>query len=222
MLPTRMALAGAASHRGFDDVGADDLLAVLAEADAALAAADVPYLLIGGQASAVLGRRRASGDIDILVAPHEAHRALEALAAARFDTDQTNPHWIFKATKDGVLLDLLFKVKGDIYLDADMLARAPLHEVAGRLVRIMPAEDLVVAKALAHDEESSRHWFDALALIAQAPLDWEYLLRRAAKGPRRVLSLLVYATSSDLAVPPAVIRRLHALAFGEPESNGAS
>src|SRR5262245_20688652 len=104
-----MALAGAASHRGFDDVTPDTLLAVFAEADQVLEAADVPYLLIGGMASAVLGRPRASGDIDLLVAPQDAHRALDALAAARFDTDETNPHWLFKASKQGVLLDLLFK-----------------------------------------------------------------------------------------------------------------
>jgi hypothetical protein len=75
----------------------------------------------------------------------------------------------------------------------------------------------VVVKALAHDEESSRHWFDALGIVAGGDLDWEYLVRRAAKGPRRVLSLLLYATSVDLVVPPSVIRRLHASAFAEVE-----
>ena len=210
-----MVLPGAASHRGFDECDAAQLWDVFAEADRALEAGDVPYVVIGGVASAALGRPRASGDIDLLVRPHDARRALCELASAGFETDETNLAWIFKATKQGVLLDLLFRVKGDIYLDDDMLERAPRREVGGRLVPIMPAEDLLVVKAIAHDEESSRHWFDALALIARVPLDWDYLLARALVGPRRVLALLLYATSVDLVVPPAVIERLYALVHRE-------
>jgi hypothetical protein len=53
-----------------------------------------------------------------------------------------------------------------------------------------------------------RHWHDALSLIAVADLDWDYLVRRARKGARRILSLLLYAQSNDLVVPPAVVREL--------------
>ena len=73
----------------------------------------------------------------------------------------------------------------------------------------------MVVKALAHDEESPRHWYDALGVIACGGLDWDYLVRRAAKGPRRVLSLLLYATSVDLVVPRSAIARLYAVAFGD-------
>jgi predicted nucleotidyltransferase len=188
---------GAACHKGFDDADVDTLFGVLDEGVRALDAARVPYLLVGGLASAALGRPRASADIDLLVTPHDARRALQALADAGFDTDEINPHWLFKAIKCGVLLDLLFKMKGDIYLDAEMLARATTQVIGGLPVPVAPREDLVVVKALAHDEESTRHWFDALGLLASGPLDWDYLVRRAAKGPRRVLSLLVYATTSS-------------------------
>jgi hypothetical protein len=95
-----------------------------------------------------------------------------------------------------------------------MLARRVICKVCGVPVPIASAEDLVVIKALAHDEETPRHWHDALALIASNSLDWEYLLGRARKGPRRVLSLLAYATSVDLTVPPDVIRELTRCAFG--------
>ena len=44
-------------------------------------------------------------------------------------------------------------------------------------------EDLVVLKALSHDEESPRHWHDALGVLASADLDWDYLLERARFGP---------------------------------------
>jgi hypothetical protein len=38
---------------------------------------------------------------------------------------------------------------------------------------------------------------------------WEYLLRRARRsGPRRVLSLMLYAESNDLAVPAEAVESL--------------
>ncbi len=184
------------------------LQSVFAEAVGVLEAHDVPYVVIGGLASAALGRARASADIDLLVMPQDARRALGALDAAGFATDELNPFWIFKAVKHGVLVDVIFKMKGDVYLDDEMLARARVHEVLGCPACVIPSEDLVVVKAIAHDEESTRHWFDALGIIAAGALDWDYLVRRAAKGPRRVLSLLLYATSVDLVVPPTAIRAL--------------
>ena len=209
-------LPGATSHDGFD-ADAESVFRVLTEAIDALQHAGIPYVLIGGLASALLGRPRCSGDVDILVKPEHARPALDALAAVGFTTEETNQHWLFKGTKDGVLVDVLFKGKGDIYLDDEMLARAPLRSWRGLELRVMPPEDLLVMKALAHDEETPRHWYDAIAIVAQAPLDAEYLVRRAGKGPRRVLSLLLYASGLDLVVPDEVIHQLYAKIFGTAE-----
>jgi predicted nucleotidyltransferase len=214
-----VSVPGAACHKGFEETDIDTLHSVFAESVEILEEHDVPYVVIGGLASAALGRPRASADIDILVMPQDARRALAAFGDASFATDEINPHWLFKAVKDGVLVDLLFKMKGDIYLDAEMLERATTKAVLGTAARVIPAEDLLVVKALAHDEESTRHWFDALGLVAAGSLDWDYVVRRAAKGPRRVLSLLAYATSLDLVVPLRVIRAVHDFAFCEAEAD---
>jgi hypothetical protein len=64
-------------------------------------------------------------------------------------------------------------------------------------------------KAMAVDEESPWHWYDALGILAAIDLDWEYLLLRARKSPNRVLSLLHYATSIDIPVSRRALRRLH-------------
>ena len=45
-------------------------------------------------------------------------------------------------------------------------------------------EDLIVIKAIVFDEETPRHWYDALALIPRGELDWDYLLRAGAQGAR--------------------------------------
>ena len=50
---------------------------------------------------------------------------------------------------------------------------------------VLGPEDLVVTKALAHGEETAHYWWDALAIVAGHELDWDYLLMRARRGPRR-------------------------------------
>ena len=85
--------------------------------------------------------------------------------------------------------------------------RLPEH---GALVRVLGPENLLVMKAVAHREHSPRHWFDALALVANGQLVWEVVAEVGWIRPRRVLSRLLYATSVDLHVPPQVIDRLYA------------
>ena len=202
-----MARPGAATHEG-SNAGIDQLTEVMGTAVGALDQHEIDYLLIGGQASALLGRPRCSSDIDLFVTPEDANPALDALARAGFRVERVNPHWLFKAFAHDVLIDLIFKVRGDIYLDAEMLRRSTRRRFRGLPVRVVPAEDLIVMKAIVHDEETPRHWADALALLPGNEIDWEYLLERARRSPRRMLSFLCYATSIDLAVPTHVLRRL--------------
>ena len=200
-----------------DAANADMLAATLADAIAAIEEAGIDYLLIGGLAVVALGRLRHSRDIDLLVRPEDARAALDALGRAGFQTKDVNPNWLFKALRSELQVDLIFKLRGDIYLDDEMLRRSGVETYKGSRVRVAPPEDLIVIKALTHDEETPRHWHDALSLIARGGLDWDYLLRRAVKGPRRVLSLLHYATSLDLLVPLGPLRNLSALVL-DPEA----
>jgi hypothetical protein len=172
--------------------------------------------VIGGIASAVFGRPRWSEDIDLLVRPEDADRTLDVLAAAGFEVHRTFPDWLYKAFREGVLVDVIFKSTGDIYLDQEMLDRSRVEMFRGRAIPVVSAEDLLVMKALAHSEPTPRYWHDALGVVTRADLDWEYVLGRARHGPRRVLSLLLYAQSNALAVPDDVVGRLFRLARGEP------
>jgi predicted nucleotidyltransferase len=201
-------LPGATVHEGSAPASMDAIARVLDAAARALDDARVPYVLIGGLAGTLLGRPRCSSDIDLLVQPDSAPDALEALAKAGFRTEVTNPHWLYKAFHDGVLVDILFKVTRDIYLDAEMLRRSRQRSFRGTHVSVISPEDFIVMKAIAHDEETPRHWHDALAVIANQELDWDYLATRASRAPRRVLSLLLYATSNDLWVPAGALRQI--------------
>ena len=196
-------------------------LLALDETVTAFTEAGVDFLFMGGIASACQGRPRFTHDIDVFVRPQDARRALDALAEAGFDTEETYAEWLYKGFKHGQMVDLIFRSMGDIYLDDEMLERAPVTPFMGRDVRIVPAEDLIVIKALVHNEHMPRHWHDALALIAVADLEWDYLVRRARKGVRRVLALLLYAQSNDLVVPWGPVRELFAL-IDDPHALKAS
>jgi predicted nucleotidyltransferase len=181
----------------------------LAEAVAALGQAGIEFVLIGGMSTAAFARPRVTDDIDVFVRPDAAPRALQVLAGAGFRTEETDPHWIYKAFKHGVLVDVIFRSTGDLYLDDEMLRRADEQEHLGVSAPLVSPEDLLVIKAVAANEDSPQHWHDALSVIARCELDWRYLLLRARQaGPRRILSLLLYAESNDLAVPAEVIEEL--------------
>ena len=174
----------------------------------ALEQAGVEYALMGGIASTGLGRPRWTHDIDVFVRPTGADAALDALAKTGFDTERTDSSWLFKGFKHGVLVDVIFYSAGGFYLDDEMIARSVERQFMSHRVRLIAPEDLLVIKAAVHDERGPRHWHDALGVIGVNDLDWDYLLRRARQAPRRVLSLLVYAHSLDIAVPNQVVREL--------------
>ena len=189
-------------------------LGVLDEVLEALNADGVPYAMIGGLASTILGRTRWTHDLDVYLRDqHDAKRAMDALGRAGFRTERTDEHWLYKGIKRGVLVDLIFKAKGDIYFDDETQARVRLEDFKGRAVPVVAAEDLIMIKAIITDEATPRHWYDALGVIAHTEIDWEYLLQRAVHGPRRLLSLLTYAQTNDLVVPDRVVRQLFSMIY---------
>jgi predicted nucleotidyltransferase len=203
-----------------DEPDADALQVSLTDVVAALDRAEVEYLLMGGLGSARLGRPRSTDDIDLFVRPEDALRVLKTLDEAGFDTEEHDPTWLFKAWKRGVLVDIIFRSAGDIYVDDEMIQRGEVLEHKGVEARIIAPEDLLVIKAAAAAEEVPQHWYDALAIIARCDLDWGYLVRRARQTPRRVLSLLLYAESIDLVVPREVIEAILAHVYPTWKAGG--
>jgi predicted nucleotidyltransferase len=208
-----------ASKKASVDHGDDDRLpVVLDETMAALREAGIQFLLIGGVGSCVFGRDRGTRDIDVFVRPESAENVLSALSARGFRTKKEYEHWLYKAWKDDVLVDVIFRSSRDILLDQEMLDRARMMTFRGREVPVAPPEDLIVMKAVAASEDTPRYWYDAIAMIAQTELDWDYLVARARqRGARRILSLLLFADSIDLVVPPEPIEALYeAVGFRRP------
>ena len=104
---------------------ADEAFArVLREAVETVERAGIPFLVLGGLASSLVGRPRWTHDIDFLVRPDDARDVLVVLRSAGFTTEETDPVWIYKAFKDNVMVDIIFMVMGGIYLDDEMRARS--------------------------------------------------------------------------------------------------
>jgi predicted nucleotidyltransferase len=185
-----------------------------------LAARDVPFGAIGGIAAVAWGRPRwdpAAADVDLMVRPQDADGARDALADEGFEpVDTTEQHWLRRVTREGIGVDLIFRTAGDIYLDEDMLARTVEVDFDGVRIPVVSAEDTVVMKALAFGEQTPTYWAEALSIIARHDLDWDYVLTRARHGVHRVLSLLLYAQSQDLAVPVDAVRALFAASQDDP------
>lgn len=198
-------------HAGIKREADDDAAfrAVLADVVESVEGEAIPYLAIGGLASATYGRPRPTKDIDVLVKPEDAERCMKTLESAGFDTEEPKEDWLLKAYKNEVLVDVIFRIHNSIYLDDDMIARARRHELKGTRIAVVPAEDFIVMQACTHSEDTPHYWYNALTVIASSEIEWDYVVRRSSHGPRRVLSLLLYAQSNDLAVPDQVIRRIY-------------
>lgn len=176
----------------------------------------IPYALIGGVAVKSMGRPRVTHDIDLFVRPDDAGKILEVLESNGFISHKRDPFWLFKAWKENILVDIIFKSSGDIYFDEDVQSHVRRCLYLGRWINSISPEDFLVIKAAAHQEHNPHHWHDALAVLKQGNFDWDYLLKRAKHAPRRVLALLIYGQSNDIAVPNDVIKKLYHAIFESP------
>ncbi|MDZ4676767.1 MAG: nucleotidyltransferase [Oligoflexia bacterium] len=185
----------------------------------ALETAKLPYALIGGVAASGLGRPRSTHDIDIFVRPEDAEAAIDALAKNHFLTEKTDYNWLFKGWKEDILVDIIFKSSGDMYFDDEMHKRARAINFHDRQVKVVAPEDFIIIKSAVHNEIGPHHWHDALAVLSHAHLDWEYLLKRARRAPRRVLALLIYGQSNDILVPNRIIQTLFKSIFEDDQAH---
>lgn len=189
---------------------------ILFEAIEIVETSEIPYALIGGVAVKSLGRPRVTHDIDLFVRPDDAEKVLQVLEAQGFTSQKRDPFWLFKAWKENILVDIIFKSSGDIYFDEEVRSHVRRMPYLGHYINAISPEDFIVIKAAAHQEHNPHHWHDALAVLKQGNLDWDYLLKRAKNAPRRILALMIYGQSNDIAVPIDVIKRLYRTVFESP------
>jgi Nucleotidyl transferase of unknown function (DUF2204) len=154
--------------------------ATLKRTVAALRTADVEFLLGGSLASWARGGPESSHDLDLILTPENAERALTVLADAGMRPERPVEGWLYKAWDDDVLVDLIFAPSG---LEVDeVIARGEDLPVLGMTLRTMALEDVLATKLLAlseHRIEYTGPLQTARALREQ--IDWRRL-REQTRG----------------------------------------
>lgn len=178
-----------------------------------LGAAGVPAMVVGGIAASILGRPRATRDIDALaIVPTSRWSGLLESAAAhgiapRIDNplsfaDRTRV-LLLRHTRSAIDIDVIL---GGLPFEVDAVSRARRHDFGGTQVRLPQVEDLLIMKAIAHrpqdlrdieglldvfpdaDVERARQFvqeFAAAADLPDLPVEFEKLLeqRRSRSAP---------------------------------------
>lgn len=149
---------------------------------AALRAADVEFLLGGSLASWARGGPESSHDLDLILTPEHAERALTVLAEASMRPERPVEGWLYKAWDGDVLVDLIFAPSG---LEvAEVIARGEDLPVLGMTLRTMALEDVLATKLLAlseHRIEYTGPLQTARALREQ--IDWRKLREQTRGSP---------------------------------------
>ncbi len=157
--------------------------ATLKTAAGALQRANVPFMLGGGLAVWARGGADTDHDLDLMIKPEDAERALATLEEAGMRPERPPEHWLVKAYDGDVLIDLIFEPSG-MPIDDGVFSRAEELDVYAVRMPVMPLEDVIVTKLLAMGEHQLD--YDAVLEIARTTreqIDWELVRRRTADSP---------------------------------------
>jgi hypothetical protein len=161
----------------------DDFLETLKNAAAALRDADAPFLLGGGLAAWARGGPESNHDLDLMVKPDDAKRAVSALEKAGLRIEDPPEEWLYKAWDGDVLVDVIFEPSGGPVDDA-MFERADELDVAAVTMRVMALEDVMVTKLLSLREHEVD--YESVLEIARAlreQIAWDEVSRRTNHSP---------------------------------------
>lgn len=157
---------------------------------------DVPFMLAGAfglyQYS---GFWRGTKDLDVVVLPEHRERAIAAVEGAGlhdlFPKEPYDREWIFRSTRDGVIVDLIWRLanKADD-VDPAWFDRAIRCEFLGEPALVVSAADLCWMKLFVFQRERC-DWPDLINVIrgTRGNLDWKHLLREVGPHWRLLCAL---------------------------------
>jgi predicted nucleotidyltransferase len=162
----------------------DAMVTTLRKAAAALRDADVPFALGGGLAAWVRGGPETDHDLDLMLKPEDADRALAVLSGAGMRPERPPEAWLYKAwDSNGVMVDLIFEPVGLPITDATF-ERADEIEVEAVAMKVLSLEDVLVTKLLALDEQALDYKsLLQLARPVREQVDWDDVRARTGGSP---------------------------------------
>jgi Uncharacterised nucleotidyltransferase len=174
--------------------------ASMKKAVAALREAGVPFLLAGSLAIWARGGPEARHDLDFVIKPEDADRALAVLADAGMRPEKPPEEWLHKAWDGEVLIDLIYAPRG-LEVTDEVIERGDLLHVIGITIPVMAIEDVLATKLLALHE----HQLDYTSLLritraVREQIDWPALRTRTHTSP---YALAFFVMCEELGVIPA-------------------
>lgn len=161
----------------------DELIETLKKAAGALRDGGIAFVLGGGIASAAQGGPESDHDVDLLLRPQDADRALAVLEEAGFRPERPPEGWLYKAWDGDVFVDLIFQTAVGAVTE-DLFERATDMEVYAVPMLVLAPEDLLVSKLLALDEMTLD--YKPILEIARAlreQVDWPSVRERTSESP---------------------------------------
>jgi predicted nucleotidyltransferase len=156
--------------------------------------ANIPFLVAGAYVVEVYaGISRRTKDFDLYLRPRHVDAAIDALDHAGYKTEKAFPHWLAKAGRPRLHIDLIYRAgNGLCEVDDSWFERAQNDELLGLHVKLCAPEEMIWMKAYIMERER----FDGadIAHILQScaeKLDWPHLVRRFGPDWRVLLSHLV-------------------------------
>jgi hypothetical protein len=159
------------------------LVETLKLAVAALREKDVPFMLGGSVAAWARGGPEPQKDIDLMVKPEDAERALRALEESGMRPERPPEEWLYKAWNDDVMIDLIFFPSG-LEVTDEVLERAERRPVMAIETPLMAVEDMLVTMLQSLDE----HRLDYSPILGivrslREQIDWPQLRARTSSSP---------------------------------------
>jgi hypothetical protein len=174
--------------------------ASLKKAVAALRDADIPFLLAGSLAVWARGGPETRHDLDFVIKPEDAERALAVLADAGMRPETPPEEWLRKAWDGDVLIDLIYAPRG-LEVTDEVMARGELLHVIGITIPVMAIEDVLATKLMAlHEHELDYTGVLRIARAVREQVDWPSLRSRTQGSP---FATAFFVLCEELDIVPA-------------------
>jgi hypothetical protein len=162
---------------------AEEFLPTLKRSAAALRDAGIPFVLAGGMAAWARGGFGTDHDLDYIVKPEDAERALAVLVDHGFREDRPPEEWLLKAWDGDTLVDLIYSPSG-LEITDEVIERSDWLPVYAIEMRVMRPDDILVTKLMAMTEHTMN--YRSCLEIGRAlreQIDWEYVREKTRASP---------------------------------------
>jgi predicted nucleotidyltransferase len=162
------------------------LLDAMKHAAATLRDNGIPFALAGSLAVYARGGPETSHDVDFVLTPADAERALDALSADGWRVERPPEGWLYKVfDASDAMIDLIYSPNGQsAEVVREILNRAEEIEVYAIKLKVMSPTDVLASKLLALRE----HYVDyepalEIARALREQIDWQVVEERVKDSP---------------------------------------